>query len=809
MTLTTSTDNPYSGSKSLQLNLQADQSADRWMFLRKVFPISRNWSGYGALSFYLYIPHENEKMTLTFRILSGNSTTKQMQIPLPQDAWYDKWMKITIPLSTSLVLDPSKVQGIEFCICQGAWYQTGQDINFFFDDFTLIEGSMERMNSEQLKLASDPLTIPAAYENLSDPVIYPAVPLEFIYANTDLSARTPLDSQNGIRVQAAKSETKNVTFAVAAGQQDILDLDVQAIDLTDGAGNILAKENIDFRVVKVWEQAGIDFLVTEATQKTLVPELLVKDDRLPFNESIDANGVYQAPSVLNSPFGTDIPSHKVKQVWAYVSVPENITPGEYTGHITISAQQGIQSVSVPFTIQVLPFSLPEPKLYYGTYYDSWLFFDGNKPELYRSRDEIKKDLQMLKKEGFSGLMCLCYYSRENIEAWLQLLAEVGMKGPFVIGKTQDIEYINQLEQQYNVVIYQYGIDEPQASQAKYDQQILKAAEIHENGGDVVTAVTADTLKSLISDNSSLDWANYNDEGIGAYIIGRRSGKIDKLAPFETLYWQYYIENPTYNRYHSGFWLWASGLDGICPYSYQRFPGVLPYSSNDLRAPLIKYPGSDPITMRIMAPTYPCQEGYVSTLEWEGCREGMVDVRYLTYLENLLAEVAANGNTALKTEAESRLNTILNEYMSRPVVDSYLADPYYDPAKFESTRDQLIDLIFYVMQEQTEVFKSSIVLKIKPVFDTKSNGILPVSLNISNRDILAKIDLSSLKLNGVAPVKTKLVCGKINLKFDNLVIAATLGNVSAGDTKELVLTGCYKPEYASIPICAVEQVGIVN
>lgn len=58
-------------------------------------------------------------------------------------------------------------------------------------------------------------------------------------------------------------------------------------------------------------------------------------------------------------------------------------------------------------------------------------------------------------------------------------------------------------------------------------------------------------------------------------------------------------------------------------------------------------------------TYPTADGVIDTLAWEGFREAVDDVRYLTTLENLLKKGGGIDSSALR-EAASFLITLKNE-----------------------------------------------------------------------------------------------------------------------------------------------------
>ncbi len=78
------------------------------------------------------------------------------------------------------------------------------------------------------------------------------------------------------------------------------------------------------------------------------------------------------------------------------------------------------------------------------------------------------------------------------------------------------------------------------------------------------------------------------------------------------------EEPETYRRHFGVELWKAGFDGAMDYAYQHGFG---HVWNDFDDP----------TYRDHVFAYPTVDGVVDTIQWEGFREGVDDVRYLTTL----------------------------------------------------------------------------------------------------------------------------------------------------------------------------------
>lgn len=482
---------------------------------------------------------------------------------------------------------------------------------------------------------------------------------------------------------------KAVTFAVVAGASGIRNLSLEISDLRGPDGALIAKDAIDARVVKVWRQAGLHWEVFGKHDSILVPELLLKDDRIAFDEKRDEKGNYLAPHVLNVPFGTDVPAHTVKQVWLNIDVPAAAASGTYRGALTLRAEAGFTTRRVDITLEVLPFRLPDPKLTYGIYY-RWRPWTEGKRGI--SERGFMADLTELRKVGFNSITAP---DSPELKRWLLAMKQAGMKGPVVITggrKRERAPKATEVCREVGMEPYFYGVDEPNGKE-RFDQHRQLSGQLHSLGAKVMTAILPSTARKLAALGEPLDWANHAIQNGHAspFIWALRQGKEQKMAPFETYYWQVYQENPTRNRLVCGFYLWTSGLEGAFPYEYQCPPSELPYTTDARQTMHRVKKGGRARTFRAWFLTYPSQEGPVSTLQWEGCRIGINDVRYLTLLQQMIAQLTKRGRADLAKDASARMDKITSAFTKLPADPSVFTNPYVEPAKFERAREQLADL----------------------------------------------------------------------------------------------------------------------
>jgi len=107
-----------------------------------------------------------------------------------------------------------------------------------------------------------------------------------------------------------------------------------------------------------------------------------------------------------------------------------------------------------------------------------------------------------------------------------------------------------------------------------------------------------------------------------------------------------VEEPETYRRNFGLRLWKLKFDGACDYAYQHGFGTSVWDDFDTNG------------YRDHNMTYPTIDGVIDTIQWEGWREGVDDVRYLsTLLAAIENAKAAGGKEAVVSEAETWLKNL--------------------------------------------------------------------------------------------------------------------------------------------------------
>jgi hypothetical protein len=466
-------------------------------------------------------------------------------------------------------------------------------------------------------------------------------------------------------VTLCPGEYEPTSFAIRAWQ-NLTDLTVQASDLHSGP-NSIAASHVDVKTVKLWYRGcsnGIEYThCPGGPQRVLLPELLLKDDRLVavdrgtqtnwlrVNTSgaqsyIDISKVGHDFSPQGGPDETLPPNVSFddslqlkpisinegdnQQFWVTVYAPPDAAPGVYDGTIEIRTNNASLK-TIGLSVNILPFKLDPPAIEYGLYYRSQLVTQT--PERvghdFKNEIEYKAEMEDIVKHGVVSATITQSYDpgdRRLFEKCLDIRSRAGLKrslymlwtGQYfdnIVKARQLVQFVR--SQGYNEV-YFYGGDELRPDQAAARRTSWQR--IQSIGGKVFSSV-----------NEPYGVADVLDLAIA---VGKRELRLAALyhskghKVFSSGVPQVGLEEPETYRRSYGIALWKSGYDGAMLYAYQHGFGCI---WNDFDG-----------YFRDHVFAYPTTNGVIDTIQWEGFREGIDDVRYLTTLLNMIARAKAQG-----------------------------------------------------------------------------------------------------------------------------------------------------------------------
>jgi hypothetical protein len=453
---------------------------------------------------------------------------------------------------------------------------------------------------------------------------------------------------DGISLQACRGEYEPASFVVRA-ERSVAAIQMTASDLIGPGERKIPASAVDIKLVKCWYQAG-DMTIQKTDQRVLLPELLLNDDNLVKvdygqqrnflkvtiggieqyignslpDETIPDNAVIKDADVLQ-PFDLDAESNK--QVWVTIHVPEDAVAGDYKGVIRLQSA-GIPSVDMNVTVTVLPFDLQPPFLEYAIYYTGKL---PTTPKNYigsewKTNEQYLAELKNMKNHGV--LYPTLYQAKDQmLGTALSLRNQAGLPKDHLYSlgisagsqtSTSDLNTLgNSVASWINFIsgygfgsLYVYGIDE--ASGVKLLSERAAWQKAKDSGAKVFVACYAGAV-DIVGDllDAPILFGAYNpNEVLKFHNYGKKV--------FSYANPQVGIEDAEIYRRNYGLGLASAGYDGAMDFAYQYSFGHI---WNDF----------DNTIYRDHVFAYPTSNGVIDTVQWEGFREAVDDVRYLSTL----------------------------------------------------------------------------------------------------------------------------------------------------------------------------------
>jgi hypothetical protein len=312
-------------------------------------------------------------------------------------------------------------------------------------------------------------------------------------------------------------------------------------------------------------------------------------------------------------------------------------------------------------VKVLPFDLLKPYYTASIDYHGSLAAEGKGTisSHAKSKVQVKAELENMVVHGLSNCQHYFGFSEKQLREMLELRSQAGMdntvlymKGHrmWLLSKTQEelekiktqVRTIIEIAKEYGYEeVYFYGRDEATGEALKAQRKSWEA--VREAGGKIFVAGERDNLAYMadIQDMHVKSGWPCREEVRGWHEQG---GKI-----FSYCNPQIGVENPETYRRNFGLVMWKYNYDGIANNAYQHTFGL---TWNDFDHP--RY--------RSHSFTYPTVDGVIDTIAWEGWREGIDDVRYITTLEKTIEQAEQAGNekpTDILTAARSFVKKLKN------------------------------------------------------------------------------------------------------------------------------------------------------
>ena len=542
-----------------------------------------------------------------------------------------------------------------------------------------------------------------------------------------LPDREPTDgvANGAVRIVMAKDEYEPGSFVVRAAKDlGKVRLELSAFRTADG--KTLPAEALDLKFVKVWYQNRNSWYCYFGDNgRTLCPELLVNDedlircdhkDKFNYAKLVEADGRVRE-RWIDPPYQFDhpdifrpmrpnfrdaktlqpvaLPAGEHKQFFLTVRTEKDTAEGLYCGSVKLTADSRRPIAEIPVTVRVLPFVLPRPKSFVAPYDDLYIACyspicwktirdrNGNDHELMLRQQEA-----MLKNAVAHGQNM--HWIRGNVAktndvasvreamSTVEAMNRAGMRTDVLLGGVEplvrwwgrkspitpeearaDAAHVVRCADaafgHHNIYIG-YG-DEPGWQWLRDNRPVFLAFE------DVGLKFILAGWNAIFAVNPfAMDWQNIGGSPEGGVAL---ANKWNRLGMRTAWYAGHHVgpENPAFNRRQYGFSTYFGGYTAICNYEN----GFAFYNDNTP-----KY--------RRMNNVYGTGDGVLDTLQWEGFREGVDDIRYATALRELAqralasedGEVRRIGRKALAMFANYQMESEdLSRFRSR-IVDYILA-----------------------------------------------------------------------------------------------------------------------------------------
>jgi hypothetical protein len=498
--------------------------------------------------------------------------------------------------------------------------------------------------------------VPAMSPAMRLPTAYPqdgtvAAPIEIILAQDEY--------EDGSFVVFPFANVDRVQFSVS--------------DLKSDDGSTLPPSNLDLKVVKVWYQNGNAWLSYFADPgPKLVPELLLHDENLiRVDTKEEANYArietgkgakevwISAPQKLNVGFDpyqagfvdaeklqpVELVAGQFKQFILTAHATPQTKPGLYKGNIAVTAE-GQNSIDIPVAVRVLPFRLPLPKTNYDINKDFLVTLMSAWPTISTDSKAFLPILKNLRRHNILHLGPGVSYKTSPAQAAEQarLMKEAGFLtkpifGDWLPGSGDNNRPPRSFDQQMEMKrlakryhdFYQKNFGHSDAFVKQGDeqrtawlisnrpnwritqQQGLKVELAGHIGTYLPTAGYVLDSRPTAGYPGETDKANLwraVSDGYTSFYAGQHTGS----------------ENPAFIRRQHGLEGYLANFDMVNNYHFAYGPW------NDFSWDLYK-----PMVL-----AYPISDGLVDTLNWEGFREGIDDIRYATKLRQLAAEAIDSG-----------------------------------------------------------------------------------------------------------------------------------------------------------------------
>lgn len=496
-------------------------------------------------------------------------------------------------------------------------------------------------------------------------------------------------------------------------------IEIKCARLTSRDNSFIDAESVEPYIVQIGEQAGLGVY---QGPKINVPELLLKDDRVSLKDGYKRSfkhwrhikrrlNLYSPPSVrLRGNACTALKANQPKQVFVRIQLSNKLQSGTYHGAIDVKTKGGTKSI--PVDLEVLPIILLEPKQDLMIWYKGSL--DWRNSQHYVTEKVFEAQLKDVYDAGFRSLSfneCDAKYAQKAID----IAERIGFNGhalfnrPYPALETLRFSKLTPvyfLSDELDLHTKHGGFDDNLLDDPHVGEHIINWKRTQDLPGKRLSTIYHESAARKIFQE---DIVGHPPE-LFAYCLITNRDYFYFCSQFSELrrapsyyYWSAHMEKPNLHRVLAGVYLWKSGATGIQPYCYQHLPKFpfSPFNDFDEWEPNSEI-GSVQRSFRDHLATYPAKDGPIQTLQWQGMREGINDLRYITTLDYWLEQASLSHDELIAAES-SRIRADRDKFLGRVdlravvIISEKDPEPYaaIKPEEYHQFRHQLALAILHL------------------------------------------------------------------------------------------------------------------
>ncbi len=487
---------------------------------------------------------------------------------------------------------------------------------------------------------------------------------------------------NSLGCAAARGEFETISFSVKP-ERDMEKVDFVPSELTGPDGYVIPASAADFALVKVWYRADGRWRTSwsgNTGKPELINNLVIHDDALV--RVVETNDVAKRTILLRvdypegpayidmrrhggagSPFNHsmhpvvdpkkfvpfDLRKDRFQQYWFTWKIPVDARPGLYKGKLGVK-ENSSHLGDIPVEVEVYPFTLPYARTHYDTtqpFISAWMGTPSVASELRGSKQmavaerKVRGIYRSLADHNChcpSGPGTFSSNSTDDLNVRsLIMMRQEGMACRLLInGPAFDWEYC-----------WAEGGDRSPAGFVKatnrYDRLVQTQGEVYDQylGHRNCYFSSADECGTWFNRTSYPFWAILHKHGFNAWT---------DYGDDRDISWSVGMNDVPASARHTSSWNWHKGGAKAVTYAgpftgpadpdiWRRTKGLRYYYADfDGHHEYCFSPGENPWndfafrgSYSQFQMVYPAYDGLISTIAWEGVREGLDDIRYLSLL----------------------------------------------------------------------------------------------------------------------------------------------------------------------------------